>query len=76
MTPQSRPSSCSLATQDSATAGPPPTRLKGVLVWPMKKFQKHLIFYRPLSDGVEILHVFHGARDLPATLEAEEDDDT
>jgi len=53
----------------------PSRRLAGVLVWPIKRFRKHLIFYRPLPDAVEILHVFHGSRDLSAILEAQEDED-
>jgi len=35
-----------------------------------------VIFYHPLSDGVEILHVLHGARDLEAILGAEAEDAT
>ena len=53
----------------------PSRRLAGVLVWPIKRFKKHLVFYRPLSDGVEILHVFHGSRDPSAILETQEDED-
>lgn len=36
--------------------------LQNVRLWPVKDFKKYLIFYRPLSDGVEILHVVHSAR--------------
>jgi toxin ParE1/3/4 len=25
----------------------------------------YLIFYKPLPDGIEVLRVLHGARDLP-----------
>jgi len=34
-------------------------------------FEKSLIFYRPIDDGVEVLRVVHGARDLPALFEGE-----
>lgn len=34
--------------------------------WPIGGFRNYLIFYRPIEDGVEILHVLHGARDLDA----------
>jgi toxin ParE1/3/4 len=54
---------------------PSSRRLAGVLVWPIKGFRKHLIFYRPLPDGIEVLHVFHGSRDLSAILEALEEDE-
>jgi len=35
-----------------------------VRVWPVKGFERHLIFYRPLTGGVEILRVIHGARNI------------
>ncbi len=38
--------------------------LKEVRMWRVKGFEKHLIFYQPHEDSVEILHVVHGARDL------------
>lgn len=43
--------------------------LQGVRVCPIHGFTNYLIFYRPIADGIEILHVLHGARDLPAILE-------
>jgi plasmid stabilization system protein ParE len=49
----------------------PYPQLAGVRVWPVKNFP-HLIFYRPVSEGIEFLHVFHGAQDIAALLEAEE----
>jgi toxin ParE1/3/4 len=30
----------------------------------VKGFENYLIFYRPISAGIEIFHVLHGARDL------------
>jgi len=30
----------------------------------VKGFERYLIFYRPLTDGVEILRAIHGARDI------------
>jgi hypothetical protein len=32
--------------------------------WPVKDFEKVLLFYFPLSDGVELVRVVHGSRDL------------
>jgi toxin ParE1/3/4 len=26
----------------------------------------HIIFYRPLPDGIQLIRVLHGARDIPA----------
>lgn len=30
----------------------------------VKGFENYLVFYIPVTDGVEVLHVLHGARDL------------
>jgi toxin ParE1/3/4 len=35
----------------------------------MRGFRKHLVFYRPLSNGAEIVRVIHGARDLERLFE-------
>lgn len=39
-------------------------RFSSVRACPVKGFERYLIFYRPLTDGVEILRVIHGARDI------------
>jgi toxin ParE1/3/4 len=33
-------------------------------IWPIKGFRKYLVCYRPLPDGIEVLRVIHGARDV------------
>jgi toxin ParE1/3/4 len=38
-----------------------------------RRFNNYLIFYRPFADGVQILTVLHGARDLPAILQSIDD---
>lgn len=43
--------------------------LAGIRSFSVKGFDKHLIFYRPLESGIEVLRVIHGARDLGATLD-------
>ena len=43
-------------------------RLKGVRSWLVSGFDNYLIFYRAIPGGVEVLHVFHGARDIEALL--------
>ena len=41
----------------------------GIRSWPMTGFPNHLIFYRPVEDGIEVLRVLHGARDIEALFE-------
>jgi toxin ParE1/3/4 len=36
--------------------------------FPITRFRKYLVFYRPLPDGIEVLHVLHGARDIAGIL--------
>jgi toxin ParE1/3/4 len=37
--------------------------------WPAKGFENWLIFYQAKRDGVEIVHVLHGARDIEGLLD-------
>jgi toxin ParE1/3/4 len=39
--------------------------------WVVSGFGKYLIFYRIVSDGIEIIRVLHGARDIDRILEDE-----
>jgi toxin ParE1/3/4 len=32
--------------------------------WSIPGFERYLIFYRALSDGIEVIRVIHGMRDL------------
>jgi toxin ParE1/3/4 len=32
--------------------------------WPVKDFENWLIFYKTRREGLEIVHVWHGARDI------------
>lgn len=50
-------------------------RLTGLRMWPIRKFQRLLIFYRPLKDGIEVVRVLHSSRDIAAALENEPADD-
>ena len=43
-------------------------RFAGVRYIAIPRYRKYVVFYRALDDGVEILHVLHGARDLRAFL--------
>lgn len=47
-------------------------QLEGVRVWRVKAFEKHHIFCRLTESGIEVLHVLHGARDLPPILGTQE----
>jgi toxin ParE1/3/4 len=48
--------------------GSPDPRLANIRVVPLHRFQNYLIFYRPIGEAVEVLHIWHGARDIPALL--------
>ena len=43
-------------------------KLAGLRVCRVSGFENYLIFYREASDGVEIVRVLHGARDIRRTL--------
>ncbi len=42
------------------------TRLKAIRSCLVSGFDNYLIFYRPIPDGIQVLHVYHGARDIEA----------
>jgi toxin ParE1/3/4 len=39
--------------------------------FPISRFRKYLVFYRPIMDGIEVLRVLHGARDIRSLLAEE-----
>lgn len=39
-------------------------RLKDVRSWHISGFDNYLIFYRAASEGIQVLHVYHGARNI------------
>jgi toxin ParE1/3/4 len=39
--------------------------------FPVSRFRKYLVFYFPLPDGIEVLRVLHGARDIAGILAEE-----
>jgi toxin ParE1/3/4 len=43
-------------------------RLAHIRVRPIHRFHNYLIFYRHTGEVVEVLHIWHGARDIPALL--------
>lgn len=44
-------------------------RFVGIRFLPCQGYPNHLLFYRELSDEVEILRILHGARNLPPLFE-------
>ena len=46
-------------------------KLAGLRMWPVKNFQRYLIFYRPTDDGIEIIRVLRGEQDVEGILEDE-----
>ena len=48
------------------------SRLAGLRQWPVQGFPNHLVFYLPIEDGIEIVRVLHGARDVEHILATEE----
>lgn len=46
-------------------------RLPGLRQWPIHGFRNHLIHYRETSEGIEVIRVLHGARDVQRILDEE-----
>lgn len=44
--------------------------------WAIPGFERYLIFYRALPDGIEVIRVLHGMRDLDRIFGEQSDDDT
>jgi toxin ParE1/3/4 len=42
--------------------------LRRVRRWPVAGFEDWLIFYLPRANGVEVVHIIHGARDITGLL--------
>jgi toxin ParE1/3/4 len=53
----------------------PSPRLAGVRSWTIPTFRNYRIFYRPIRNGIEVLHVFYARRDIPRLLEDEAAED-
>ena len=45
--------------------------LAGIRVSRIRRFKNYLIFYRVLDDGIEVVRVLHGARDIERFLARE-----
>ncbi len=42
--------------------------LRNIRILNVVGFRKYLIFYREITDGIEVLHVFHDARNIQALM--------
>ena len=40
--------------------------LENIRMWPIRGFEKHLIFYREIPGGIEVIRVLYAARDIPS----------
>ena len=45
--------------------------LSEIRMWRVKGYEKYLVFYIPIDNGVRILHVLHSATDYNRTFENE-----
>ena len=45
------------------------SKLSGLRQWPVQGFPNHLVFYFPLKNGIEVVRVLHGARQIEDVLE-------
>jgi toxin ParE1/3/4 len=43
--------------------------LQGLRMHPVRGFERHLFFYHERDDGIEIVRVLHGARDIPSAMD-------
>lgn len=44
-------------------------RLSELRVWPISGFRRYLVFYLPQPNGIEIVRILHGSRDVDALFE-------
>jgi len=51
---------------------PDDPRLAEVRYMPVSRFRMYLIFYLPVADGIDVLRVLHGARDLEGIFASED----
>jgi hypothetical protein len=47
--------------------------LRDLRMHPVRGFENHLLFYRPIPGGIELIRVLHGMRDIEAIMQAEAD---
>ena len=50
----------------------PDTQLKDIRVWYVAGYEQYLIFYRVVPGGIQVIHVYHAARDIERMLGGDE----
>ena len=43
-------------------------RIQGIRMQPVRRYPTYLVFYRPLSTGIEFVWLVHGARDIASAM--------
>ena len=43
-----------------------------VRMWPIRGFERHLVFYRPVDAGIEIIRILYATRDVEGLMNQEE----
>lgn len=61
----------SLADPESGALYDVGPNLEGLRVWQVKGFKNYLVFYLPISDGIAVVRILHGARDIEQILAQE-----
>lgn len=44
--------------------------LKGLRSWPVGGYRNYLIFYFPIDNGIDVLRVLHGAREVDRIIDS------
>jgi toxin ParE1/3/4 len=44
------------------------SRARNIRQFPVKSYEDYLIFYIPAEDGIDVLRVLHGKRDIESIL--------
>jgi len=52
----------------------PSPHLQSVRAWVPTGYRNYLVLYRPMKGGIEGLHVFHTAEDIPSMLKFEDNE--
>jgi toxin ParE1/3/4 len=47
--------------------------LAGMRMFPVKRFPNHLVFYRRVDRGIEVIRLLHSARDIASRFEHEDE---
>jgi len=45
-------------------------RITDILVFKIRRFPNHLVFYRPVEDGIEVVRLLHCARDIESLFDS------